>query len=503
MNNLLRERAGFLFFPVHGYNNYMEDRNALENLKQKVLSQQKVLGEIYHAYKTDSIYDYANSWKVKNSAFQFSENPLLVKAANLLEKKYSSLESENFLQQLKQSPLVSTIDHHGILNHPFFINSNLIFSQRENMKALICFTTSGISLNNSSWPASLVLTETKTGKLKRFSFFSDKLKTRAVFAAPALTEESESKVLKQISRDLELSAREKDLLLSLVKEMFEIPGIFNKDNFSDQACVISSWLWRKIFPPAPPVYYLPIEDLAAKVLLENILNDSGHVLYQLLFEPSGWILVEKYFNGALGAFSSGHKGSFLFWGVDDSGRRLRLARSGGKLIGENFSISLDSRSVGQALKARKIYPSTLLCFLITLHYQVTCLGGFNQVNWLTGIKEKFISLLKEIGKADEAGQIDKITTDNFAEASLAFAAKEGKIIKATGLDILLSQQDHWYYKYKKLARQINIGESIETQLPEIYKVITPEAERDYDLLNLTEEEIAEQNSVADKIRQNL
>ena len=125
----------------------------LEKLKAAVFDRQKVLAEIYKQKSKSSLFDYVNSWQVGNLK---ASADFIGAAKTLLEKLYPDIAND-VVDQLENQPLVSTIDHHGVLNHPFFINSNLIFSLY-GQEYLICLSTSGVSLNNSSWPASLLMT---------------------------------------------------------------------------------------------------------------------------------------------------------------------------------------------------------------------------------------------------------------------------------------------------------------------------------------------------------
>jgi hypothetical protein len=44
----------------------------------------------------------------------------------LLSQRLSARVADEVVEQLKKYPLVSTADHHGPINNPFFVNSNII-----------------------------------------------------------------------------------------------------------------------------------------------------------------------------------------------------------------------------------------------------------------------------------------------------------------------------------------------------------------------------------------
>jgi len=468
------------------------------NLKTEVFAKQKILAKIYAKHKERGLLEYIGSWQISKPIAE--SGGLFAQMQKLLLRVYPAELTSGALEQIGQNPLVSTIDHHGILNHPFFINSNLIYSQRAGLKYLICLSTAGVSLNNSSWPGCLLVTG-QDGLIRRFSFFSDKIKNHAVLAAKSFKASDVKRLEFHIKIADFLTKDEKGRLLGLIQEIFRDPGLFEFNDFSGQAAYVSAALWQKIFPAAPKLLYLPLEELVNELIINEITPREGHILHKLFFTPSGWDIIEKYFQGSLGAFSAGHKGSFLFWGVDGKGRRIHLARQKDKLHHDDFTVSLSAKSVVSGLQTGKLYSTSLVCFLVLLYYNVTCLGGFNQVNWLTNIKEKFADLLTGIGEKDLAARILSVPTENFAEGSLAFGInRQGQIYKPALLDLFLREDKSLYEKYRQLASLETLGESIGAQLPEIYKVITPFSERNGGLSGVTEGDILNQNGLANKIK---
>ncbi|MCL5667001.1 MAG: hypothetical protein M1383_04500 [Patescibacteria group bacterium] len=476
----------------------MDFGNSLQKLKEKVFNRQKELGQIYGQYGHLSLAGYVKTWKAPGST-----SPALLKGiGKLTEKYYGQKTAQGAVAQLKILPLASTIDHHGIFGHPFFLNSNLIFGLKSGINYLICLSTAGVSLNNSSWPGSMVLTDANTGRPERISFFPDRQKTQAVLATQALAPENFLSMARKIAKLNFLGSEQKQNLENFLENLFQEGEIFKLESFSRQASVLSSKIWGKIFPRAPKLIYLPVEELVSEILTEEILPDPGNFLHQLLFTLSGWDDLEKYYRGSLGAFSSGHKGSFLFWGAGSGRRRIRLARKKDILAGQDFALKLDPETFSLNLRNGKIYPTTLVCFLVLLSHNLACLGGFNQVDWLSNIKANFKSLLEKRGQAGLAGNIALVPAANFAEGNLAFLQNSrGRLYKATAWDLLLTGKDYWD-KYKGLAAALTVEESIFTLLPEIYKIITPAPERDPQLELLTDLEVARLAGIHKKLESN-
>jgi hypothetical protein len=150
----------------------------------------------------------------------------------------------------------------------------------------------------------------------------------------------------------------------------------------------------------------------------------------------------------------------MFWGIDEKGRRQKL---------ENLP---EENEIKKLIEARKIYPSSPLCFMVLLEAGFACVGGFTQTTWLTEVKEKFISLLKDLEiSSDLILNITGIPTKNFAESSLASLNVAGVEIQPAALDLFSTGKDY-YPEFVKKADNITLAESLGQMMPEIYSVVT-------------------------------
>lgn len=467
-------------------------------LRSEVFSKQDILAKIYRESGHLKLTDYVNGWE----AGKLSGDADIFK--NIFEQGlktiYSPESARAAADQLRRLPLLSTIDHLGLLNHPFFLNSNVICGLRRDLDFLIVLPTAGVSMNNSSWPGCLVR-NLGEGGLKRYSLFGDCLKTAAALSVGRILPENVARLEKEIFLDSELSGEKKDKFLELIRKIFRGGEHLSGKDFTEQACAISSVLWREFFPQAPALIYSPLEKLVSRVLINISTGSSGHLLYKLFFTKEGWLAMEKTFQGSLGAFSSSHKGSFLFWGLNAKGRRTRLRRNGFKLSdADEVDVDIDAGFLREALETGAIYPTSLVCFIVLLYFNITAIGGFNQVSWLTNIKLKFMELLKEWGEAEVFSRVSRAVTDNFAESGLVFLADEEIFSPASGIDIFLQSNTSWWKKYQELGRTLTVRESIESRLPEIYRVITPRLAQRADLLAITDRQIIQSGDMGEKIR---
>ena len=435
---------------------------SLFEMRKVVFEKRKILAKIYKKFGSLSLVEYVSQWQVVKHPV---DKQVLKIIFQLAEKLYGKELANPMVSQIKTNGLISTIDHHGIWGHPFFLNSNLIFSLYPKLKFLPVFATAGVSLNNSSRPSAVSVFSKKTKKLERFSFFPDSLKMQTVLATKAITKQDFQKVLLHIEASSFLEIQEKIALKSLVTELFQSSKVFKAKNFSDQACLLSKNLWEDIFPKSPKLVYLSLEEIVSEVLQKIILKNSKNFLYKIFFLQTKKL--HETFLGMKGCFSD-NSGSFLFWGLDQKGHRVGLKVLDGYLVGENFTLMFEAKSISRALKQKQIYPSTLTCFLVMLYSGLNCIGGFNQTSWLTEIKEKFILLLNSIGETKYAKKIANVPTENFAEGILYTKKFKNKVYIPSALNIHLNMILNLY----KLAKTTTLAKSIDLQIPEIYKIVS-------------------------------
>lgn len=453
----------------------------IQKLQSIVLEKQQVLNHIYSEYGQKTVYDYVQQWQKDTSSIKSIAVSVL---AEVIGELYGKHVASEITTQLATSTIVSTIDHHGLLNHPFFINSNLIASLRQDQAYIICLPTAGVSLNNSSWPGCLLYHDNNV--LKRASFFPDQNKKSTVLASPAYNKAQYEKIAFKI-------LKEKPELGAFVA-LTGTEHVLNQKYFWQQASMVSPLLWQAAFPCAPKIVYPPLEIVMGRLLI-RLLESGGSVFTVILNNYDSYKLIEKYFFGMRGAFDQA-KGSFLFWGMNEQGERVRLTLHEGYLVGAGTRILLGTDSIIQALQSGQVYPTSLLCFMLLLWSGFTALGGFNQVSWLTEIKEKFVLFLKELEEEKVAEEVSLLVTNNFAESSLGFLKKD-VLFRASGADVFLEKDSSLYERYTELSKRMTIAQSIELSLPDMYSVVVPESERIKALSRITEHMIAEQNGTSE------
>ncbi len=421
----------------------------LESAKKEVFSRRSQLSKIYEEFGHLSLKQYVkDAWEAPVNPL----DPLFLKVLkNELDLLNNKTQSAAICRQIASKPIVSTIDHLGIWNHPIYVNSDLIYSQYfGSVEFLPVFATESVSLNNTSSWSGCLLRHNENLKQERFSFFPDRLKNLPVFSAPAFGEKELSVLEKKLPSQL------KPVLKSLGAAKAAGLGSFSK-----QAAFMSSYMWKAVFPSAPKLVVVGLESLMTDYLLEIFKLDK-HFISWLVLNPSGQKAWNKYFP---------REHTRMFWGINDHGRRVavnRLPAAEGLLEG---------------LRNRKFYPSSTLGFILLLNAGLTCVGGFTQTTWLTAIKQQLLDLLSFEGLDGEISRIQKIPTRNFAEGSLSVLKKQDGFFSPTAVDLFLLNKD-MYFAYQKLAENLTLKDSINLAIPTIYRVVVPQNERRLNLDNV-------------------
>lgn len=417
----------------------IDSMSNFETIKAEVFKKRPVLGEIENKFGALTLSGYVKTaWEMPK---QKPNEAFLNIIENFLKSLYGKEIANKAKEQLFAKPLVSTIDHLGIWGHPIFVNADLIYSLHfKSSEYAICLATESVSLNNvTSWSGS-VLKHGDDGNLHRYSFFSDKLKTLPVFTTPSITE-----------KDILRFKKNKDVESILNILDFTIPSAPEESlkGFSYQACISSFNLWQKVFPSAPKLIYLPLESMVLEYI-KNIIVDDENIISKIIVTTKGRELWQKYF---------GNEHTFMFWGIDEKGRRQIL---------RNLP---DGRNLLKLIEGRKIYPSSPLCFMVLLYTGFACVGGFTQTTWLTEVKEKFVNLLEDFKISQSViSNITNVPTKNFAESSLASLKIGGREVVPTAVDLLITNKDY-YPEFIKKAQNITLGESLDQMMPEIYEII--------------------------------
>ncbi len=475
-------------------------------LQEAVFLRRPGLGEVLRRHGHESVARYAETLRINEQSTPDSRKEEFIgEVAQAAKGYFGEATGASVARQLRHYYYVSTTDHLGILNHPFFINGDIMSAlpyvggrdtNHENTIVLAC---GNISLNNSSWPRSLFchLPNSLGAEEVRFNFFSASDHLSPVFRFRAINREDVGKFRQKITtgcRQQKYSGAIATKLESVLTDVYDQPQILERTYFSEQLALTNSLLWQRFFSASetalPHLIYLQQEDIVLNLLKKYHLT-SPTELHAFIFDADISRRIVKLFAGIPGAFSTAeHKGTYLFWYFPSHSRvRIPLQREGDDLVSFDGAhrIPLIPEKIKALIESRELIPSMMLC-LVTLagYYGVKCLGGFSQVDYLGKIMRAYKELF---GLASQ--EQDKAFSQGFCgELILGTVVSDKKLVPATGLDFILCNDTTSFREFCDNAQRITLREAVNLMMPEFYRILYREGERRSDIMAIDHETIS-------------
>lgn len=503
-----------------------EDHDLLqrfERLKLKVLAKRPILAEILKRRGEKNLLEYANEYVDVNlgSALPQRQNELLETVYELTDERFGTEVATSVVEQLKKYYFVSTADHLGPLTHPFFVNSNLLTASTlmahsdPVLKNIIVLGCANIAHNNSSFPRGLLFNQFANNQytLRRLPFLPTRQEPHIVYSIPAFNAESLSKTYASLSSmraKNEVGAREYDILNDLIKEVYDKPEILEGKDYCDQAAKTNFVLWKKFFQASgvelPNLIHLEKELLVVKLINKyHLYQDTiiNHVLFDPKYEP----YINNYFEGIYGSFSRADmRGTYLFWALPKGHNDyISLWKKGNYLVSkdESYKIELNPETLRAAMESKELIPNILLKFMVvSFYYGLKCLGGFNQVNYLTLLKNNYIKMNADLGNYRSIEVCARAQTKELVDGlSIAFlGAPENPFTLATGIDLILYGHKEGWNNLMHVTKSLSFEEAFNPLLPEIYRISYDKKEWEEDLLQITHKDISELEGMDKKIK---
>jgi hypothetical protein len=506
-------------------------KQKLFQLKVAIWDRRPIFGEIIRNNGQKNLYQYTKEFlNFKTSRFYLSRQQELISVAGkLITQRLGKKTGDAVIRQLNKYPLVSTTDHHGPIDHPFFVNANIVSSLSYNdyhdadLNHLVVFSFASVSINNlSAYPRGIIFHGGINGtkNLIRLSFFTDKEKMGVVYGTRAYEQSDIDRALQELEKKFmqgDIAPEKKDSIQNLLKTLFSSPEILDSPDLSTQITRINHQLWPKLFNKkntadqvgkvkVPELIYLEIETLVSEILQQHHLASPQSPLYRLIFDREFRNRALDLFEGIPGAFSKkADWGTYLFWAMNDKKHRKRLMPVDDKLIGQDidYELNLTPEEILSALQQKKIFPSMLLCYLtVALYYGMKCLGGFSQVNDLTMTKMAWQELLWEHHLLEDALALETVSTASYGGDGLVLSylpTQSGSLVPATGIDMLSDNINTDYADFIQLAKNIKLEEILNPMLPEMYEVVYSIQDRQQELCGLTPEKIIEASGLQTKL----
>lgn len=499
--------------------------DTFSQLRNAILAKRPILKELVTKRGEKSLYEYTKDYISVNlnPPIQQRQDELVSTFQEEIAKLLGDDIAAQAARQLSKYYYVSTADHHGPINSPFFVNANLVLAAPykeiadPDLKYVIVLACASISFRNSSFPRGLFfhngLNKKGMQELERISFFPASMRACPVFNWRAYTTAEVELIIKDVitkQKNKLLQPTVADKLVKTMQEVYLAPQVLAAKTFSDQMTITNYALWNRFFGHAEqtPAQLITLEQetLVMRLLLKYHL-DQDTVLHHLLFDAAYELLLDRYFDNIMGGYSKQNKyGSYLFWALPPGGKyREQLWKQGNALVTNDgqYRVELTPDSIRAALERREIFPTTLLdFFVLSFYYGLKCVGGFNQINYLTEMKNAYIKLnvdrmnYRSIEVCARAQT--KEMNDGFILAFISDAQQH--TAPATGLDLLLYSDTHTWPKLLQTTRQLSVKQAIDLMYPQLYPVVYNEVDRDPSLSAITTDDIAALERLQDTIK---
>lgn len=494
-----------------------------EALQEAVLSKRPVLREIITKHGNKRLVDYARLYTDVNlnPPIQRRQEELITTFTDEVTKRFGATVAREAAQQLAEHYFISTTDHHGPIVNQSFCNANLLttatYAEHHDptLKYVIVFPCSNVSLSNITFPRGLIFNSAVQGKaqLQRLSFLPSNAHSAIVYNFRSYTQEDVQKIRRVIDDKKKtnmISAAVAEKLHTLMETVYADPEILEQPNFSEQMILANARLWQLYFQSsdAQPSHllYLEQESMTAELLRRYHLFEDT-IIYHMLFNEDYVPLLRQYFRGIMGAFDEEKQyGTYFFWGISpDKNYRVQLWRQGDDLVSPDGQMRIPFRpeAIAQALTEQRIIPSLLLVFsTLCFYYGLKCLGGFNQVNYLTAMKNAYLRMTVDRGNYRSIEVCARAQTKEMNDGYLVAHAQapDGTVVPATGLDLYLYGNAQTWPTIYEATRTITLAESLRPAMPEFYRFVYPETERRPELASVTAEAITDFSGLSRKLK---
>ncbi|EKD79211.1 MAG: hypothetical protein ACD_41C00133G0003 [uncultured bacterium] len=431
--------------------------------------------------------------------------------------RFGQTVGQQVAKQLERYYFVSTSDHHGPIVDFSFSNANLLAAvshathQDPDLAYIIVLACSSISFRNISFPRGLVYHVVQDGKsdIERVSFFPASARSCPVFNFRPYTRTEIEQVKTNLGKK-QYNPMIKEKLAALLDEVYLQPEVLTCRSFTDQVTLTNAAVWRRFFlsPLQPPAELLSLEQetIVTQLILRYHL-DQDTTIYHVLFDPDYESLLKQYFDGIMGAFSTAdHSGSYLFWALPPGSKyRQQLWKHGAVLSTDDgqYSVAMTPAAIRGALERKEIFPTTLLdFFVLSFYYGLKCLGGFNQINYLTAMKGAYIKMNVDRMNYRSIEVCARAQTKEMSDGYLiAYGqAPDGGVVQANGIDMYLYGDAQTWGIVQEVANTVTINDSLYPAMPEFYRYVYTEVQRDPKLAAITPEQVIFHHGLQDKLK---
>jgi len=349
--------------------------------------------------------------------------------------------AERAANDLANTPVVLTANHHGVDFFAQSLQSSLIFALREpdavtTPSTVPVFACGAVPLNNLTYPRGLLVYRGGGNAAPQWPIklpiFPDRCKHELVSNISgfdkSMLHRTDHRVQRMVAEGC-IASELQSSLHSVLQTDYADPAVLAEHGYSEQAVMLNQRIWKRLFrnpEAAPELVYLELEKITARLLRHDLANTTSlawRVLFQcdvrdavlaaLDGQRACWDLSALHARAVAGPIDGTGPsaavgcGTVFFWGIDENKRRVPLGlRPGnpGMLVGvggngECFEMPLEPTRLSIALKEQKLLPSLFTSYLcIALARGMNCVGGYYQAEYLPVMQRAVAGALSRWGR---------------------------------------------------------------------------------------------------------
>ena len=298
-------------------NCFKGDDSLIEHYMAEIRKRLPVVDRVLEQYGEMPLSKYLNVvTETANERYQSHEDladAVYEYAAPLLGEEAAAMARE----EIKQSPVVLTANHHGVDYFAQSVQGTLLFSQRklpdgQKAKTVPVLACGAIPLNNLTYPRGMLcydVTQFKQAGIPiRLPLFPKRRQNDTVsLAAPfdkVAVERANKSTLKMVNDKL-ISAVAGKALISVLEGEYSNSKVLGLSSYSEQAVVINSLLWKRLFQDSEKsqLFYLEQEEIVRSLLMRDLASANSMASLLMLNVDFLKILFAKL-NGARGCWQS-------------------------------------------------------------------------------------------------------------------------------------------------------------------------------------------------------
>lgn len=306
---------------------------------------------------------------------------------------------------LRKIPILHTADHHTVNFHAMTLQSNLLYERLLNScidtNVIPVLSCNNIDMSNAFYPRGIIIYDTNNSQPIEIPIFPYKMRKVSISHATPYTRDMLDKAadtLEKYKKNGSINTDIYDTTLRIIENVYANPDVLKRNRYGEQIILANSLLSQKYHIDKNVTHiFLELEEIAMRLICHD-LQDDNSILNKMLWNKSILESLKKNLDGVSGCWNSVGGGTFLFWGIDDNGRRYRLigeseitpvsgiyrlTLTGNDLGGNTHRFELDRESLISALESRELLPGLFMTFFTLGIVRHTCLiGGCYQGEYL-------------------------------------------------------------------------------------------------------------------------